>query len=498
MKQEALGMSNAGKETGAAVGQPESISGAAKFNLRNAGIIAVVVIAAIIALMNPFSGLSSQGNGIIALTLVCLALWIFRAGRLPYLAGGIILLAGGLLYKLPLEVVTKGYTSSAVWVLIPALFFGFVLLKTGLGKRIAYFVLKTFEPGYFTICISWFIIGLALSALTPSITVRIAIVMPIAINLVVEACKLEDRSKGSALICFMAWGTALLPGIGWQTGSLWGIFMMGFYPQELKPLATAGAWFQYMAFPWFLITILFLTLLYMVFKPKESLRLSREAFRNQYKALGRITRDEIICAIVLLAALVLFSTDKWTGIKTPEAAMMAFAALMLFGIIKLPDISDGVNWDIINFFAVVMSLTAMFVCAGVSDWAKPIIEPGILSVAGSPLIFLLVSTVVLWAIRFIDIPWGFTTIALLSPVFIPLYQKFGLHPVLVSVSVIAAGNSFFLGYQQPFVVMGDTLTNSKGWSGGHVATAGMIYAVAVIIGILVSSFYWRAMGLMPD
>ena len=165
--------------------------------------------------------------------------------------------------------------------------------------------------------------------------------------------------------------------------------MLGFYPQELKPLATPGAWFQYMAFPWFLIAILFLALLYMVFKPREPLKLSREAFRNQYRDLGRITRDEIVCAIILMAALILFSTDKWTGIKTPEAAMIAFAALMLFGIIKLPDISSGVNWDIINFFAVVMSLTAMFVEAGVSDWAKPIIEPGILSLADSPLTFLL-------------------------------------------------------------------------------------------------------------
>jgi di/tricarboxylate transporter len=484
------------KAAGAAIGQRVSRGRSTKFDYRMAGIFTAVVLAAIIVLTNPFSGLPAQGNGIIAITLICLALWIFRTGSLPYLAGGAVLLAGGLLYKLPLEVVTKGYTSSAVWVLVPALFFGFALMKTGLGKRVAYFVLKTFEPSYLTICISWFIIGLALSALTPSITVRLAIVMPIAISLV-EACKLSDRSKGSALICFVAWGTALLPGIGWQTGSLWGIFMMGFYPQEMKPLATPGAWFQYMAFPWFLITILFLTLVYMVFKPKEPLQLKREAFKNQYQALGRITRNEIICVVILLVALILFSIEKWTGIKTPEAAMMAFAALMLLGIIKLPDISSGVNWDIINFFAVVMSLTAMFAKAGISDWAKPILEPGILSMAGSPLTFLIVGTVVLWAIRFIDIPWGFTTIALLAPAFIPLYHKFGLHPVLVSVSVIAAGNSFFLGYQQPFVVMGETLTQSRGWSGRHVSTAGMLYAVAVIIGILVSSLYWRAMGLMP-
>jgi L-tartrate/succinate antiporter len=99
--------------------------------------------------------------------------------------------------------------------------------------------------------------------------------------------------------------------------------------------------------------------------------------------------------------------------------------------------------------------------------------------------------------RYMPFPWFFITIVLLSPVFIPLHQKFGLHPVLVSMSVITAGNSFLLGYQQPFVVMGDILTNARGWSGRHVSIAGTLYAVAVIVGILVSSICWKAMRLMP-
>jgi di/tricarboxylate transporter len=465
-------------------------------NTRKLSIFAFVVLAISIASVKPFSSLSPQGHGVLGAALVCLAYWIFKTDSMPFSAGGAILLAGGLIFKLPLDIVTKGYTSPAVWVLVPALFFGFTLIKTGLGKRIAYFVLKTFSPSYLTICISWFIIGIALSALTPSITVRMVIMMPIAISLV-EACKLEDRSKGSALICFTAWGTALFPGIGWQTGSLWGIFMMGFYPPEMKVLATPGAWFEYMAFPWFLITILFLVLIYIFFKPAEPLQLHREAFKDQYAALGKITRQEIICAIILIAALILFSTVQITGITTSVTALMAFAVLIIVGIIKLPDISTGVNWDIINFFAVVMSMTAMFVNAGISDWLKPIIEPGVLTLAGSPLTFMLVGTIVLWIVRFVDVPQGFITFAIISPIFIPLYEKFGLHPVLVSVVCIAVGNSFFLAYDQLFITIADSVTSSRGWSNRQVTVAGCLYAVAVIVGILVSSVYWRATGLMP-
>ncbi len=462
-----------------------------------AGLIVSALLAAFIIFAKPISGLSAQGNGMIGVTLLGLSFWIFRPVTYPYFVGGAIILSGALLLKVPLDVVIKGYTSPAVWVLIPALFYGFALMKTGLGKRIAYTVLKTFKPSYMGLCVSWFIIGLALSALTPSITVRLAIVMPIAIGLV-EACKLEDKSRGSAFICFVAFATALLPGIGWQTGSLWGIFMMGFYPPEIRAIVTPGVWFEYMAFPWFFITIMFLGLLYVFLKPAEPLQLSREAFNEQYAALGRITKDEIVTAVILTAALILFSTDKWTGIKTVEAALMGFIALMLFGIIKISDIGTGVNWDIINFFGVVVGLSAMLGKTGVSDWAKPIIEPGVLSLAGSPLVLLLVLTLVLWAIRFIDIPWGFTTFAILSPVFIPLFQKFGLNPVLISVAFIAAGNSFFLAYQQPFIMISDSVTKSRGWSGSQVATAGFLYAIAIIVGIVVSTFYWRAMGLMPS
>ncbi|MBF0508517.1 MAG: anion permease, partial [Deltaproteobacteria bacterium] len=142
------------------------------------GLIIVVILALFIGIFKPFANLTPQGHQILAVVFVTLGLWIFRDSTLAYFAGGAILLGGSLAFNLPLATVVSGYTSSGIWVLIPALFFGFALVKTGLGKRIAYFVLKTFEPTYSSVILSWVIIGVALSALTPSITVRLAIVMP--------------------------------------------------------------------------------------------------------------------------------------------------------------------------------------------------------------------------------------------------------------------------------------------------------------------------------
>ncbi|MDD3847562.1 MAG: anion permease [Syntrophorhabdaceae bacterium] len=460
------------------------------------GALIFVICALTLATLRPFNGLSAQGHYICSTILIALGLWIFRPWNLPYLAGAAVLISGALLFGLPLHVVTSGFTSSGVWVLIPALFLGYALAKTGLGKRIAYFVLKSFEPGYFTIVVSWFIIGIVLSALTPSITVRLSVVMPIAMN-VVEACRLGDRSRGCALICLVAWGTAVLPGTGWLTGSLWGPFMMGFLPLEMKPLASFDAWFQIMAVPWFIATILFVGLVYVLLKPRAPLAVSRESFKEEYRALGKISRQEIITGIILTCALVLFATERHHHIPTAACAMMAVLALVLFQVIAPGDIGKGVNWDIIIFFGVVVSLSGIFMKAGISGWIRPFIEPGILSWAHRPLLFLIVITLGFWLIRFVDVPWGFSTIALTSPLFIPLFEDFGLHPVLVSVAVIAGGNSFFLAYTQPFIMVSDAITGQRGWSARHVALGGGLYAVSIIAAMLISSVYWKAIHVLP-
>ncbi|HEX2964435.1 MAG TPA: hypothetical protein VHO84_01545, partial [Syntrophorhabdaceae bacterium] len=199
----------------------------------------------------------------------------------------------------------------------------------------------------------------------------------------------------------------------------------------------------------------------------------------------------------LVCSLILFSTEKWTGIPSLVTALGAFAVLMGCGIIRVEDVSRGINWDIVNFIAIAMSLTSAFSLTGISAWAGSFVQDYMLDLAARPLNFLLVTTVALFAIRFVDVPWGYTTIALFSSLLLPLFNVRCLHPVLVSVALIAAGNSFFLSYQQPFVIIGDSLMGSGGWTERHVIIGGCLYAASVLIGISLSFFYWRAAGLLP-
>jgi len=479
------------------------------------GLIAIAVLGLFIAIVQPFApGLPPLGHYVMGTVVIALGMWIFRPGMLPFMAGTSVILGvtlalffafkAGLVFpgKVPFKappqifgVVMGGFTSGAVWTLIPALFFGFVLQKTGLGKRVAYIVLKTFPASWLGLAVSWLVIGVALSALTPSITVRVAIVVPIAIG-IVEACKLEFRSKGSAYVCLLAWGLAIFPGTGWLTGSLSGPIMQGFFPPEIKAMANFDDWFKILALPWFVITILYVVLAYFIAKPKEAIGISPDMFKEEYRKLGPMSKDELITLLILLGSLVMFSTEKLHGIPTPATALGALFLLVMFRIITGPEISSGINWDVVCFFGVAVALPPIFGVSGISAWFGPLIKGPIMSLAGTPMLFMLVITAGLLLIRFVDVPWGFTTCALTIIMLIPLFKDFGYHPLVVTMAYLIAINFFLMGYQQPWIPMAEGMIQGRGWAPAHVAMFGLIYIVSAFVSLLVAVPYWKFLGVI--
>src|SRR5271157_6150131 len=112
------------------------------------GTIVFAVAGSLVCLLEPVSGLERAGNLVAGTTIISLGLWVFRPGAIPYAAGCSVFLTGCLIAGLKYPVVMSGYSSSAIWVLIPALFFGYVLQKTLLAKRIVYWTLKIIRPTY--------------------------------------------------------------------------------------------------------------------------------------------------------------------------------------------------------------------------------------------------------------------------------------------------------------------------------------------------------------
>ncbi|MFY9140366.1 MAG: hypothetical protein WAO30_06350, partial [Thermacetogeniaceae bacterium] len=94
------------------------------------GFIFFLLIGIFIGVFKPFQPeLGAQGHYVLMLLLITIGLWIFKPGGLPFSVSGAFFMASLLAIGMPADRVFSGFAGTAVWSLIPALFFGFVLAK---------------------------------------------------------------------------------------------------------------------------------------------------------------------------------------------------------------------------------------------------------------------------------------------------------------------------------------------------------------------------------
>lgn len=461
-------------------------------------ILTVIVIIAgiIIAVSQPFAGLDKTGHIMLGTVVAALATWIFQPAAGSFTVGGVILLLGGSLAGLPMADLASGFSSPSLWLLIPAMFLGYALLKTGLGKRIVYMLFKRLNLSYPKILIGWLVVGLLFSVLTPSITVRFLILTPIAVS-VADACRLENRSKGRSLIIISAWVVSIFPGTAWKTGSLYGPVFSSYLPEgAMQAMATDADWVRVMALPWLLMAVLFLVCLYFVLKPEKKLEVTKAQISDMYLELGVVSSEEkrtIGAFCVLLAGLVL---QNFIAITTNQVLLVSFAVLLLLGVLSTKEISTGINWDIVVFFGIILSFSRIFEVSGITAWLSPMLSAMLEPFASSALLFIIALYVICVLLRFLDVAQGWIISAIIAMAAPNLYESFGIHPLVLIMVFICASNLFFFRYHQPWVGQVEAVCGERGWDSKHLAKASVLYAVLAAVILVVSFVYWRIIGII--
>lgn len=465
---------------------------------RITGIVIFVLLGLFLGIFHPFAPeLPAVGHWCIGGLLVAVALWVFAPKWVPLSVGAVLMMMISLGAGSKYSAVFSGYTSAAIWILIPALYFGFALTKTGLGKRLAYGIIGIFKPTYLTLTISWLIIGLVLSALTPSITVRVAIVIPIAAT-TVEICHLTGRSRGASYILLVAWAMAMIPGTGWLNGALWGPIGKGFFDAtpELANMITFESWSQAILLPSELIAVFFIIGLYLIMKPEEPLDIKVDTFRAAYADLGSMSFQEKATLSILSLTFIMFATGRVHHIPDAAICLGSFALLVIFRVIEMRDISSGINWDLILFVGSVFGLGSVFIESGVSSFLVGAYSSVIANLSISPWLFIYLMVIVLFVWRFVDVAQLNPTIPMIIPAFPLIAEKFGINPLVSFCLCTMAGNCFFISYQQPFVILAESIGGNVIWSPDQLAKAGTIYFVACMVALAISIPYWMGIGLI--
>ena len=180
--------------------------------------LAMVAGATIAALPTP-EGLSRPGQLVLAITAFTVVLWMFRVMNNG--VASVLMMALMIPVGIRPQLAFSGFSSPQFWLLLSVLFYGFAMQRTGLAQRLSYYILSLFPGTYSGILSAFFVIGLVLALGIPSMTVRTAIMAPLAWALV-GSLDIAPRTRGAAVIMLTAVEMAVVPGCAFLYGSLYG------------------------------------------------------------------------------------------------------------------------------------------------------------------------------------------------------------------------------------------------------------------------------------
>ena len=424
---------------------------------------------------------------IVATTVILWATQTINNGIASVLMMGLMIAA-----RVPVPRVLSGFSDGAFWTLLTVLFYGFAMKKTRLAERIAYHLLAIFPGTYSGVLSAFFLIGLLLTLGIPSMTVRTAIMTPIAWALV-QSLGLAPRSRGAALIMITTVEMAVVPGIAFLYGSLAGPVVAHSFAVKHLELTWLG-YAKVTTLPTLLLCALILVGNQMLMRPEEPLRASSKFAKLRLAELGSLKLPELITAIVVGLSIIFWITTPF-GLPSFLVGMLALPVFALAGILRDEDIATGVSWQLLLFVGGIFGLANVIADYKITDWFAQFLIPVIGRLAAAPLLLVLALAVAMFAFRFVD-PSSFIAIAVLFLAVVDITSRAGVPPLVTMSALMLASVPFWMTYQNFWLALGDGLTGNQAFTGAQRIRLAHGYAIFTLVALAVSVGYWKWIGVL--
>lgn len=268
--------------------------------------------------------------------------------------------------------VLSGFANTTVWLIFGAFMFAMGYEKTGLGRRVALYLVKLLGRRTLGLGYAVMLSDLILAPFTPSNTARSGgTVFPVIRN-IPGLYGSEPGESARKIGSYIMW-TALA-----ATCVTSSMFLTGLAPNLLAvELVNETVGLEFSWLQWFLGflpvgAILLLVLPFLIYKlyPPE-IKGSAEVptwAGQELDTMGKMKRPEIIMAGLALLALLLWILGG-DFINATMVALVVICLMLLFGIIKWNDIlSNKSAWNVLVWFATLVTLAGGLNRVGFVTW----------------------------------------------------------------------------------------------------------------------------------
>lgn len=294
--------------------------------------------------------------------------------------------------------ILSAFSNSASWLIAMAFIMAYGISKTGLGNRIAYWMIRRF--GKRSIGIGYAITGLEiiLGALIPSNSARTGgVVWPVTESISKDYDSLPNdpsRKKIGAFLSFIAFHANVISTALFITGAAPNMVASQMAGQKGYTM-TWISWFTAAIVPALIAVIVIPLIIYKIFPPeiKETPNAKKWA-DDRLADMGPITKPEKIMSAVFLLAIVLWVLSGIYKIPQLDSTFVAFLAvglLLLTGVLTMQDaLKQTGAWNILIWLSILVFMASKLISFGFIDWFSKTIQTGLRGISWQIVLLVLV------------------------------------------------------------------------------------------------------------
>lgn len=451
----------------------------------------------------PFPFLSPQAKQALAITLFAVIWWVTEPVEIEY-TGLIVLFLLIITNTVDFGTAFSGMSSRATWLVLSGSILGLGITQTHLGEAMATLLIRRSGFKFKRLILSLILLGFLIACFIPSATVRVLILMPLAIKLAETLGVKPQSNEAAAIITGLIFST-YYGGHSILTAGLPNVVVLGVVEKMLNQTISWGEW-AYVMLPVLGIgRILLIYLLILKFFPASPTGISFQntnpeaplepkQLNTEFLKIQKLSTQEKKVMILLGLAIILWVLDFWHHLHPTSIAMLV--ALLYFlpkwGVFEFKTIRL-INYPIIFYLGAMFGLSSTLQATHLNDQIVGFIE-GYLDFRSYGWFFFH------YYFFLLTLVFSFLTdtaaeAAVITPLLIQIVQTTD-HPVLPAVfsMSVAYSNPFFPYQATPLI-----LAYSFRWM-SLTQTLKITLTLAILTALILTPltlWYWKGIGVIP-
>ena len=347
--------------------------------------VAMVLVPALALYFLPLPGFEDSQRHLLAVfigTIIALVSKPVPMGLSVLIATAIL----GVTRTVPVADLFSGFANPTVWLVFVAFLIGRAVSETGLGRRIAYYIIHRFGRSSLSLGYSIAASDVVLAPFIPSDTARGGgVIAPITKGLA-EALGSEPgvtANRAGTFLMLVGFHTTYLASAIFLTGMAANPLIADFAARIAHVQLTWGRWLAASCVPGAISLITVPWLIYRLSPPElRDISPARQMARVAFETMGPLPRDQKWLVTILLLTMVGWVSSPWHGISNTVVALCAVCSLLLARVIRWDDVlGDKTAWDALIWFAPLVMMAEELNEKGV---IKLVFEPLTLRLGGVP------------------------------------------------------------------------------------------------------------------